>query len=111
MDYYVGIDVSLELSSVCIVDVAGKIVAETKVESHPDAIFDFLRKLGHSVERIGLEAGPLSQWLHAGLTRGGCRVLTEVSRVDASLEARLASVIAPLLSEERASERDGHEQA
>lgn len=40
-----------------------------------------------------------------GLTRGGCRVLTDVSRIDASLEARLASVIAPLLSNERSDKR------
>ncbi|WP_156967691.1 hypothetical protein [Methylosinus sp. PW1] len=46
---------SLELSSVCIVDGGGKIVSEAKVESHPDAIVDFLRKLGHSIGRIGLE--------------------------------------------------------
>ncbi len=55
MEHYVGIDVSLELSSVCVVDVVGKIVAEAKVESHPAAIINFLRKLGLSIERIGLE--------------------------------------------------------
>lgn len=66
MEHYVGIDVSLELSSVCIVDVGGKVVAEAKVESHPDAIVDFLRKLGHSIERIGLEAGPLSMARQSG---------------------------------------------
>ena len=71
MEHYVGIDVSLELSSVCVVDVGGKIVAEAKIESHPDAIVTFLGRLGLSIERIGLEAGPLSQWLHAGLTKGG----------------------------------------
>ncbi len=59
---------SLELSSVCIVDAAGKIALEGKVESHPDAIVAFMRKTGLAIERIGLEAGPLSQWLHAGLT-------------------------------------------
>lgn len=88
MEHYVGIDVSLELSSVCVVDVGGKIVAEAKVESHPDAIINFLRKLGLSVKRIGLEAGPLSQWLHAGLTKGGFEtVLLETRHVKAALSA------------------------
>jgi transposase len=41
MDYYAGIDVSLELSSVCIVDAAGKVVKESKVETHPDALVKF----------------------------------------------------------------------
>ena len=71
MEHYAGIDVSLELSSVCVVDAGGKIVAEAKIESHPDAIVAFVCKLGLSIERIGLEAGPLSQWLYAGLSKGG----------------------------------------
>jgi predicted NBD/HSP70 family sugar kinase len=45
MEYYAGIDVSLELSSVCIVDAKGKIVKENKVESNPDALIAFLRGL------------------------------------------------------------------
>src|SRR6476646_9701377 len=67
MEHYAGIDVSLELSSVCVVDAQGKIVRETKVASEPDALVAFFASLGFSVKRIGLEAGPLSQWLHAGL--------------------------------------------
>ena len=46
MDYYAGIDVSLELSSVCIVDAAGKVVKESKVETHPDALVKFFKNLG-----------------------------------------------------------------
>lgn len=88
MKYYAGIDVSLELSSVCVVDAAGKIITEAKVESHPEAIVAFLRKLRLSIERIGLEAGPLSQWLHAGLTKGGFEaVLLETRHVKAALSA------------------------
>jgi transposase len=88
MEHYVGIDVSLERSSVCVVDVGGKVVAEAKIESHPDAIVNFLRRLGLSIERIGLEAGPLSQWLHAGLTKGGFEtVLLETRHVKAALSA------------------------
>ena len=53
MEHYVGIDVSLELSSVCVVDAGGKIVAEAKIESHPDAIVAFLRKLGFRSSGLG----------------------------------------------------------
>jgi hypothetical protein len=66
MKQYAGIDVSLELSSVCIVDAQGKIVKEAKVASEPEALIGFFETLGFAVNRIGLEA---SQWLHAGLKR------------------------------------------
>jgi transposase len=88
MEYYAGIDVSLELSSVCIVDAKGKIVKENKVESNPDALIAFLRGLIMPIDRIGLEAGPLSQWLHAGLTKAGFEtVLLETRHVKAALSA------------------------
>ena len=67
MQHYAGIDVSLELSSICIVDVTGRVLREAKVASEPDALVGFLRTLKLPLTRIGLEAGPLSQWLHAGL--------------------------------------------
>ena len=88
MEHYAGIDVSLELSSVCVVDAKGKIIKEAKVVSDPDALVVFLRELGVSIERIGLEAGPLSQWLHAGLTKAGFEtVLLETRHVKAALSA------------------------
>src|SRR5271167_4640133 len=71
MEYYAGIDVSLELSSVCVVDTQGKIVKEAKVASDPEALVDFSGSLDFAVKRIGLEAGPLSQWLHAGFKPAG----------------------------------------
>jgi transposase len=88
MEHYAGIDVSLEWSSVCVVDATGRIVRETKVASEPEALVRFLRGLGLPVTRIGLEAGPLSQWLHAGLTRAGFEVvLLETRQVKAALSA------------------------
>jgi len=71
MEHFAGIDVSLELSSVCVVDGVGKIVHEAKVASDPEALVGFFRGLETRVTRIGLEAGPLSQWLHAGLVAAG----------------------------------------
>src|SRR3982750_3080175 len=73
MEHYAGIDVSLERSSVCVVDATGKIVREAKVASEPEALVRFFRELGLPLARVGLEAGPLSQWLHAGLTGAGSR--------------------------------------
>jgi transposase len=61
MEQYVGIDVSLELSSVCVVDASGKILRELKVPSAPEALVQFFQHLEPAPVRIGLEAGPLSQ--------------------------------------------------
>ena len=66
MDHYAGIDVSLECSSVCVVDASGKIVREGKVASEPEALIAWFGSLRLELARIGLEAGPLSQWLLRG---------------------------------------------
>src|SRR5919106_1081782 len=88
MEHYAGIDVSLEQSSVCVVDGTGRIVCEAKVASEPEALVRFLEQLGLAVTRIGLEAGPLSQWLHASLTKAGLEVvLLETRQVKAALSA------------------------
>jgi transposase len=90
MDYYVGIDVSLELSSLCILDAAGQIVKEAKVASEPEALTTFLTRLNLPLARIGLEAGPLSQWLHAALVKAGFEaVLLETRHVKAALSAMI----------------------
>ena len=79
MEHYAGIDVSLELSSVCVVDAQGAIMRE--VASDPQALAAWFKGSGLAVTGGGLEAGPLSQWLHAGLTRAGvATVLLETRR-------------------------------
>jgi transposase len=90
MNYYAGIDVSLELSSICVVDATGQIVREAKVASEPEALVAFLTRLGLPLTRIGLEAGPLSQWLYAGLAKAGhAVVLLETRHVKAALSAMI----------------------
>jgi transposase len=90
MEHYAGIDVSLERSSVCVVDATGRIVRETKVASEPEARVRLFGQLGLPLTRIGLEAGPLSQWLHAGLTEAGFEaVLLETRHVKAALSAMI----------------------
>jgi transposase len=74
VNYYAGIDVSLEYSSVCVLDSNGKIVREAKVLSEPEALIAWFGSLGFGVERVGLEAGPLSQWLFAAMKQAGLAV-------------------------------------
>jgi transposase len=74
MEHYAGIDVSLEHSSVCVVDASGKIVREGTVSSEPAALIEYFRSLGFVLARIGLEAGPLAQWLYAALQEAGLAV-------------------------------------
>ncbi len=87
MDYYAGIDVSLEASSICIVDGAGKLAREAKIASEPAALIGWFGSLGRDLARIGLEAGPLSQWLYAAMKEAGLAVeLLETRHVCAALQ-------------------------
>jgi transposase len=88
VEHYAGLDVSLEQTSVCVVDAQGQVVREAKVASEPDALVDFLAREDLEIARVGLEAGPLSQWLHAGLIATGYEaVLLETRHVKAALSA------------------------
>src|ERR1700726_821818 len=88
MDHYAGIDVSLECSSVCVVDASGKIVREGKVASEPEALINYFGSLNVVLVRIGLEAGPLSQWLYAPMKEAGLAVeLLETRHVHDAFKA------------------------
>src|SRR6516165_3410576 len=88
MEHYVGIDVSLESASICVVDGSGRIVREAKVASEPEVLISWFGGLGIAVARIGLEAGPLSQWLYAGMRDVGLPVeLLETRHVRAAFKA------------------------
>ena len=63
MVYFAGLDVSVKTTSVCVIDDAGKVVLEQRVPTEPADIIAVLTSLGVSFGRIGIEAGPLSQWL------------------------------------------------
>ena len=66
MVYFAGLDVSLEETAICIVDDVGKIVREARVASEPEALIAFFGSCGMKMERVGLEACPLTAWLHQG---------------------------------------------
>jgi hypothetical protein len=63
MKHYAGLDVSVKETSVCIGDETGKICREIKVVSHSEDLLRVLQDTAWHLKRIGLEAGPLSQWL------------------------------------------------
>jgi transposase len=71
MEHYAGIGVSLESASLCVVDATGRIIREAKVASEPNVLIGWFRGLEFRVTGIGLEAGPLSQWLYAGMRAAG----------------------------------------
>src|SRR5215831_489204 len=75
MAYFGGLDVSVKETSVCIVDDAGKIVREVRVASEPEALLQVLTNTIYRFKRVGLEAGPLSQWLYSVLAEAGLPVI------------------------------------
>jgi transposase len=73
MDHFAGLDVSVKETSICIVDDTGRIVREVKVASEPEALLKVLGNSAYRFKRIGLEAGPLSQWLFSALPKQSYR--------------------------------------
>jgi transposase len=87
VNHYAGIDVSLEWSSVCVVDANGEIVREGKIASEPGALMAWFSRLGLPLARVGLEAGPLSQWLFLALQAAGLAIeLLETRHVRKAFE-------------------------
>ena len=90
MELFVGLDVSVRTTSVCVMDASGKLIRESKVESEPEAIADLLHAIGGPYKRVGLEAGPLSQWLYSGLASAGFPVIcVETRHMKAALSAQI----------------------
>jgi transposase len=90
MEHFAGLDVSVNETSICIVDDAGRIVREAKVASEPDALLQVLKNPSYSFKRIGLEAGPLSQWLYSALGEAHLPVIcVETRHMRAVLKAQI----------------------
>jgi transposase len=90
MDHFAGLDVSVKETSVCIVDDTGRIVREVKVPSEPKALLKVLTNPAYRFKRIGLEAGPLSQWLYSALAEAGLPVIcVETRHMRAVLQAQI----------------------
>ncbi len=90
MEHFGGLDVSVKETSVCIVDDTGRIAREVKVASEPDALLAVLTNPAYHFKRIGLEAGPLSQWLFSVLAEAGLPVIcVETRHMRAALKAQI----------------------
>jgi transposase len=90
MDHFAGLDVSVKETSVCIVDDRGKIVREVRVPSEPEALVAVLKNPAYHFKRIGLEAGPLSQWLYSALAEASLPVIcVETRHMRAVLKAQI----------------------
>jgi transposase len=90
MDHFAGLDVSVKETSVCIVDDVGRIVREVKVASEPEALLPVLTNPAYPFKRIGLEAGPLSQWFYSVLAEAGLPVIcVETRHMRAALKAQI----------------------
>jgi len=89
MDYFAGLDVSVKDTSVCVVDDTGKITREVRVASEPDALLAVLRDPTYRFKRIGLEAGPLSQWLFSALATDLPVICVETRHMRAVLKAQI----------------------
>src|SRR5271156_5264611 len=80
MTRFAGLDLSVRETSVCVVDEAGKVLVERKVATEPDDLIELLGSISGQYGRIGLEAGPLSQWLVNGLAEAGLPVVCVETR-------------------------------
>ncbi len=88
MKLFIGLDVSLAKTAVCVLDEHGRIVREAETSSDPEALARFAKDQPGEIAAIGLEAGPLSQWLHRGLAEAGLdAVLMETRQVKGALKA------------------------
>ncbi len=90
MKHYAGLDVSVKETSICIVDETGAVCRELKVQSHPDDLARALKNPAWRLARVGLEAGPLSQWLFSGLAEAGLpAICIETRHAKAFLKAQI----------------------
>lgn len=71
MTYYIGLDVSVESTAICVIDDTGRVDKELSVPSHPDDLAAAFGPFSEAIGSVGLEAGPMSAFLAAGLERHG----------------------------------------
>ena len=89
MEYYVGLDVSLKQTSICVVDQTGSVVREGVVDSDPEAISVYVRSKAPGAVRIGLETGPTSTWLWTELKRFGLPICIDARHAKAVLKMQI----------------------
>jgi transposase len=80
MEHYVGLDVGLEETNLCIVDSEAKTVREVKVSTEPAAIRSALEGFADRLSRIGVEASSLGLWLYRELQAEGLPIIVVEAR-------------------------------
>lgn len=99
MNVFIGLDVSLASTAICAVTAQGKITHAISASSEPEALVKSLKKIEGTILCVGLEAGPLSQWLHKHLKEASFDVvLMETRQVKSVLKAM------PIKSDQRDAE-------
>ncbi|MFZ9679791.1 MAG: IS110 family transposase [Pseudomonadales bacterium] len=103
--HYVGLDVSLETTSICVIDHAGSVVWRGKCSTEPEPIGEAVREHAPALVRVGLETGQLSNWLTLALRKQGLPVVCvdarhakaalslQVNKTDANDAHGLAQVV------------------
>ena len=90
MSLYAGLDMSVKTTALCVVNANGQVLLQMVVDSSPDVIAERLREFDQPIERIGLEAEPLSQWIYGGLVDIGlAAICVETRHMHAALSARI----------------------
>jgi hypothetical protein len=88
MSVFVGLDVSLATVAICIVDEQGRVVWQGITDSTPDAVIAALESWKADLVRVGLEAGPSSEWIGGRLIEASFpAVCLETRHVKAALAA------------------------
>jgi transposase len=80
MALYVGLDVSLKTTSICVIDADGTSVWEGKAESEPVPLIKALSRWQAKIALVGIEACPLSEWLYGAIIESGLRVVSIETR-------------------------------
>lgn len=89
MDYFCGLDVSIDTTAVCVVDDKGTVVLQTSVATDPDTLWRTLKPYLPKLKRVGHEAGALSPWLQPELVaRGLPAICLETHHVRSALRAQ-----------------------
>lgn len=105
MGLSVGLDVSLESVSICVVDDAGRIVCEARVGGDPEAVRQALGSRADRISQIGLEAGPTSEWIAGRLLDAGLPVVCLETTADDLADLHALNVAQPAIAATPGNER------
>ena len=80
MGVFIGLDASLAKTAVCVVDRDSRVLWQGNVPSEPEPLVKRLAEWSGVIDLAGIEACPLSEWLHRGLREAGIPVVCVETR-------------------------------